>query len=330
MLNVHQLIAMSEPHINIVNAWAKAWDVLGRFSHPVCSISGGSDSDILLHFIHSLDEDRRASYIWFNTGLEFEATKRHLAFLEEKYNIAFIRLPPVKPVAVTVKMHGYPFLSKYVSARISQLQRHAFDFKGKHVYEEDLKRYPNCKNSLDWWHNKRSFKTWRIDRYPLLKEFLIAHPPHFSISDLCCEFSKKKVAHHFFLNNYCDLSIIGTRKLEGGIRQAHNSCFNPDTKGITTYRPLFWFSNHDKTAFEQIFSVTHSDCYSLYGLERTGCAGCPFNPHVFTEIEHVRPFEEGIIHAAEKIFRPSYEYTKLFREFRAFYHQLPIPFGGPS
>ena len=136
---------------------------------------------------------------------------------------------------------------------------------------------------------------------------------------------EKKVAHYFLRNNNCDLNIIGTRKLEGGIRQAYNTCFNPNTKGIPIYRPLFWFSNDDKSAFEQIFSVTHSECYSRYRLERTGCAGCPFNPHVFTEIEHVRPFEEGIIHAAEHVFAPAYQYIKLFRQFRVFYG-LSLPF----
>ena len=123
----------------------------------------------------------------------------------------------------------------------------------------------------------------------------------------------------FLMDNYCDLSIIGTRKLEGGIRQAHNSCFNAGTKGVATYRPVFWFSNDDKRAFDNIFGIIHSECYSRYGLQRTGCAGCPFNPHVFTEMEQVRAFEEGIMNAAEKVFRPSYEYLKLFMEFRAFY-----------
>lgn len=326
MLDIHELMRLSEPHINIVNAWAKAWDLLGgRFFHPACSVSGGADSDIMLHIIHSLDDDHRVSYIWFNTGLEYEATKRHLGFLEDKYNINIIRLPPVMPVALTVKKYGYPFLSKFVSARISQLQRHGFDFKEGHNYDDDIRQYPRCKDAIEWWHNKRSFHTWRIDRYNLLKEFLIAHPPHIPISDLCCQFSKKKVAHNFIHDNNCDLNIIGTRKLEGGIRQAHNSCFNANSKGLSTYRPLFWFSNDDKRAFETIFRVTHSECYTRYGLQRTGCAGCPFNPHVFTEIEQIRPFEEGIIHAAENVFAPAYQYIKLFREFRVFYG-LSLPF----
>ena len=318
-MNVHELMEESGAHVNIVNAWAKTWDVLGRFIHPVCSISGGADSDIMLHIIHTLDEAKRVRYIWFNTGLEYEATRRHLIFLEEKYGISVIKLPPVKPVALTVKEEGYPFLSKLVSARIGQLQRHGFDFREGHSYEDDIRQYPKCKTAIDWWHNKSTFHTWRIDRYKLLKEFLIAYPLHIPISDKCCEYSKKKVAHNYQQDNYCDLSIVGTRKLEGGIRQAHNSCFNADTKGIATYRPLFWFSKEDKRAFEEIFGITHSDCYTRYGLQRTGCAGCPFNAHVFTDMEQVRRFEEGIISVAEKVFRLSYEYIKLFKEYRKCY-----------
>ena len=54
-MNVHELMQKAEPHITIVNAFAKAWDVLGRFRNPVCSISGGADSDIMLDMIHALE-----------------------------------------------------------------------------------------------------------------------------------------------------------------------------------------------------------------------------------------------------------------------------------
>ena len=318
-MNVHELMQKAEPHITIVNAFAKAWDVLGRYRNPVCSISGGADSDIMLDMIHAIDDEHKVRYVWFNTGLEFTATKRHLDFLRDKYSIEIEPLAPIKPVALTVKEHGYPFLAKIVSARIAQLQRHGFDFKDGHVYEDDLEQYPRCKNALNWWHNKYSFKMWNINRHKLLKEFLIAHPPTFHISDKCCDFSKKKVAHKFIDDNNCDLNIIGTRKSEGGIRQAHNSCFNADTQGIATFRPIFWFNNQDKENYCNAFGVIHSDCYTVYGLKRTGCAGCPFNPNVFTEVEQVKPYEAGIIQAAEHVFAPAYEYTKLFREFRVFH-----------
>ena len=91
---VNDLMAQAEPHINIVNAFAKCWDVLGRYSKPVVSISGGADSDIVLDMVHKLDEEHKAVYVWFNTGLEYSATRRHIDFLEAKYSIES-ELPPL-------------------------------------------------------------------------------------------------------------------------------------------------------------------------------------------------------------------------------------------
>lgn len=50
--------------------------------HPnaICSYSGGSDSDIMLHLIEStraLFHLPPVHYCFFNTGLEMEAIKRH-------------------------------------------------------------------------------------------------------------------------------------------------------------------------------------------------------------------------------------------------------------
>ncbi|MBQ3585218.1 MAG: phosphoadenosine phosphosulfate reductase family protein [Synergistaceae bacterium] len=315
----HDLIRAADNNINIVNAIAKAHNVLSRFNAPACSISGGADSDILLHLIHSLDVDKFTRYIWFNTGLEFAATKKHLDFLRNLYDVDIIELPPVKPVAVTVREYGYPFLSKLISHNIYNLQRGGFHFKAGTSFEQDIADFPKCRDAINWWHNTRSFKSWNINRWKLLKEFLIAYPPTFSISDLCCSFSKKKVAHNFLREQARDLNITGTRKAEGGVRQSSNSCFSENSKGVPLFRPIFFFSDADKRDYERFFRISHSDCYNVYGLKRTGCVGCPFNQHVFSELEQVKRWEGGIVTAAEHIFAPSYEYTKLFRQFRAFY-----------
>lgn len=150
---VHELMKQAEPYGRICNAFAKTWDVLGRFRKPVVSISGGADSDIVLDIIHRLDEERKAVYVFFNTGLEYQATRRHLDFLEIKYDIKIERIPPVKPIAATVREYGYPFLSKFVSERIRSLQKHGFDFTSTNSYEQDREHYPKCSSTLKWWHN---------------------------------------------------------------------------------------------------------------------------------------------------------------------------------
>lgn len=66
----------------IIDGYAKAVSVLSRSHTPLCSISGGSDSDIVLDVIHNVDEKKKVRYFWIDTGLEYRATKEHLDDLE--------------------------------------------------------------------------------------------------------------------------------------------------------------------------------------------------------------------------------------------------------
>ena len=314
-MNVHELMSQSEPHINIVNAFAKAWDVLGRYRKPVISISGGADSDIVLDMIHKLDDEHKAIYLWLNTGLEYQATRRHLDFLEAKYSIDIKRVVPIKPIPIAVYEAGYPFISKIVSQLIHSLQIHSFNFSSGNSYETDKYLYTKCRSAVKWWHSIGSYSTFNINRYKLLREFLTEYPPQFSISAKCCDYAKKLPAEHFMKDIHADLKVLGMRKAEGGIRQSKQNCFTTNND-YATFNPIFYFSNEDRTAYEKIFGITHSDCYSVYGLKRTGCAGCPYNPTVFDDLEKMKVYEPGLAQAAEKVFAPAYEYTKKFQQYR--------------
>ena len=56
-----------------------------KYKNVVCSISGGSDSDILIDIVAKLDTHKKVRYVFFNAGLEYQATKDHLKCLERKY-----------------------------------------------------------------------------------------------------------------------------------------------------------------------------------------------------------------------------------------------------
>ena len=254
--------------------------------------------------------------MFFNTGLEYEATKQHLCELEQKYSINIKRISAVKPILTTVKEYGYPFASKYISNKISQLQKHNFHFNADTYYEDDMLNFSHMKDALKWWHNKYSFHSWRIDRRHLLKEFLCTHHPDFPISDKCCYFTKKLPIHKFLSNSYADLNIIGVRKAEGGIRQATLNCFTYSEELGAIFRPIFWFTNKDKADYCKIFGITHSDCYTVYGMKRTGCAGCPYDLHVLDTLRTIKFFEPGLAKAAENVFGKSYEYTQLYQDFK--------------
>ena len=85
----------------IYTSMCKAQRILMRSYYPVCSISGGSDSDIVLDLIHKVDEDGKVKYFWIDTGLEYSATKEHLDYLEQKLSVSNL-ISLSRPVCVSM------------------------------------------------------------------------------------------------------------------------------------------------------------------------------------------------------------------------------------
>lgn len=303
---------------NLIRAWSKINSP--KYKKIVCSISGGSDSDVMLDIVWRCDKDNKVTYVWFNTGLEYQATKDHLKYLENKYNIEILPYRAIKPIPSICKEYGQPFLSKYVSEMIQRLQRHNFKWEDK-VFEELYKEYPKCKIALKWWCNDSGDNSrFNINRNKWLKEFMVQCPPKFKISNVCCKYAKKDVAHKLMDEFGFDLNIVGVRKAEGGARaSAYKSCFDENGKSKSgsydNYRPLFWYKDSDKQDYEVAYCVEHSDCYTEYGLKRTGCAGCSFGRDFEFELEVIEKYEPKLFKAVNNIFCDSYAYTRKYREF---------------
>ena len=299
---------------NLVKAFAKINQ--SNYEKAVCTISGGSDSDVMLDIVWRCDKDGKVEYVWFDTGLEYQATKDQLKVLEEKYGITITKYRAIKPIPATCKQYGQPFLSKYVSEMIQRLQRHNFKWEDK-PFEELYKEYPKCKVALQWWCNCNISDRFNVSRNRYLKEFMIANPPTFPISNKCCKYAKKDVVHKLIKDNEYDLEINGVRRAEGGIRDVmYKSCF--DNNGDNDrYRPLFWYTNADKEQYEEHYGVEHSKCYTEYGLKRTGCAGCPFGKDFEFELEVIEKYEPKLFKAVNNIFGDSYDYTRRYKAFWA-------------
>ncbi len=303
-------------NFTIFDGFTKAYSVINnsKYKNMICAISGGSDSDIVLDIIYRCDISKKVRYIWINTGLEYQATKDHIKFLEEKYSITIEQLRGM-PIPLAVRKYGLPFCSKQASVYIQRLQHHDFKWEDQ-PFEQLLKEYPNCKSALEWWCNKKPIPRLNISWNKWLKEFLIACPPDFAISDQCCKVVKKEIIHTVEKESGCDLDINGVRKAEGGVRAtAYHSCFDFG-KNVDTYRPVFWYKKDDKLDYEETFNVTHSDCYCKYGLPRTGCACCPFGQCFEEELEACRKYEPNLYTAANNIFGKSYDYTRKYRRFK--------------
>lgn len=343
-LGINEVLDTLPQDETIVNNFIKAWKIINNpdYEKIVCSISGGSDSDDMLDICYKCDIDKKIDYVWFNTGLEYEATKEHLKYLEQKYNIVIREIKAIKPIPVSCKEYGQPFLSKQVSEFIGRLQKYGFKWEDKSfdellvkycvevteseaVTNEKIKKgiakykdryWKGCFSALEWWCNTKKSKRMSIAQNKWLKEFLIAYPLVFKISNKCCKGAKKDVSHKVLKEGVYDLNIVGIRKAEGGARAtAYKNCFDNNDGSCDNYRPLFFYKNDTKTVYEDHYDICHSRCYTEYGLKRTGCAGCPFGRDFEFELEAIQKYEPKLFAAVNYIFGKSYEYTRKYREF---------------
>ena len=308
---------------NLVRAWSKINNP--KYKKIVCSISGGSDSDVMLDIVWRCDKDNKVDYVWFDTGLEYQATKDHLKYLENKYDIEIKVHKAIKPIPITCRTLGQPFISKNAAEMIDRLQRHNFQWEDEPLevlfpkyckWNEKKQDWVGCKNALMWWCNANKSPRFCVKFNKWLKEFMIENPPDFKISKKCCIYAKEKVAENLISMEGYDLNIYGVRKAEGGIRATtYKSCFDEQPSGSDNYRPLFWYKNSDKEDYEVAYCVEHSKCYTEYGLPRTGCAGCPYGQDFEFELEVIEKYEPKLFKAVNNIFKESYEYTRRYREF---------------
>lgn len=307
---------------NVMTSFLKAKAIVAKHSNIAVSVSGGSDSDVMLDLIERVRGEKKIRYIFFNTGVEYQATKDHLGYLEKRYGIQIEKINAKKPIPTCCREFGQPFLSKRVSEMIMRLQGAGFQWEDDD-FETLVERYPNCKEALRWWCNGSEAKfhgtsMFNIDHNRRLKEFMMLNPPEFKISNLCCTYAKKKVAKDFNKDNDIDLSCIGVRRAEGGIRAvAYQTCFSEGKDGAPDhFRPIYFYTEEDKRYYEQHFGIVHSDCYTKYGFSRTGCCGCPYGLYMDRELDAMEVYEPKLYKFCNNMFRESYDYTRRFREFQ--------------
>lgn len=302
------------------SAW-KCWYMVQDHQKIMCSVSGGYDSDIMLDLLIRCGGRSKTTFIFNNTGLEYAATKEHIKQLETRYGVEIVLLRPKKAIPTCCREYGVPFWSKYVSGMISRLQKHGFQWENEPL-DALLEKYPRCRSALRWWCNDFKTKSGRVSKFNIeyargLKEFMIIHPPGFRVSAACCQWAKKMPAHDYLEAHKFGLNCTGIRRAEGGARStSYTSCYDENWGKADNYRPLFWWSDADKEVYRKRFGIVRSDCYEVWGMQRTGCAGCPFGKNFEEELELVQQFEPKQYRAMQAVFGQSYEYTRRFFDFR--------------
>ena len=118
----------------------RAWSIINndKYKTIVCSVSGGSDSDIMIDICMRVDIRHKIRYVCFNTGLEYRATKEHIKYLEKKYGIKIEIFEAWKhgmTIPKSCMAYGQPFCNKQASDNIRRLQMHNFKWEDKHFEE---------------------------------------------------------------------------------------------------------------------------------------------------------------------------------------------------
>ena len=276
---------------------------------------GGADSDVMVDMIVRCGAKDRTDFVFFNTGLEYRATLEHLDALEKRYDIRIERVRPVKSIPQSCREHGVPFRSKDFSQKIYAAQHHGFRWEDESL-EVLSGRYQHLSGALRWWCNYGSFRSYTIQSAAYLKEFIMQNPPDFPISDECCTYAKKLPSRRYEKAGGYDLKCMGVRKEEGGLRgTAYKTCYT-EGDGMDHFRPVWWLRNCDKQEYCEYYGIIHSRCYTEYGMQRTGCVGCPFAMDFEDNLERMKKFEPHLYTAAVNIFGKSYEYTRQYKKFR--------------
>lgn len=182
----------------IMNTMAKMALHLQTHKSICVSVSGGSDSDIIVHMIATYFREYlpKIHFVFINTGLEYAATKRHIEEIQEKYDIT-IETIRGESVVTAIRKYGVPIISKVYSKLLNGVQRNAGE---SYVRKLNQTREENPKYALS--KNQRALAQYLIDN-------------DVRVSDKCCNVSKKKPAHQYYKTINADLVITGERRSEG-------------------------------------------------------------------------------------------------------------------
>jgi len=318
--------------------------IVGRrlLEHPkaICSYSGGADSDIMIDVIErarAVFELPPIKYVFFNTGLEMKATKDHVKATEERYGVEIEEVRPKISIVTASRTYGIPFVSKIMSAGLSDWQKKGVPLTIAEEYEqakdkaakrrELRERYPKCESVINFLcccnaaGEPRPNIQLVINSAKYMRDFISECPPDFQISAKCCDYCKKQAAHR--VQKDYDMIITGERRAEGGMRSVPRKdntalCFGETASGQYRLRPLYYVTDADKDWYKDYYGIRYSDAYEVYGLTRTGCCGCPISYKAVEDLEKIRPYEPNVVKAAWNIFGKSYEYRAKYNQYKSY------------
>lgn len=272
---------------------AKLIEYFSKHERILVSVSGGSDSDCVVHLICSYFPEyiEKCHFVYADTGLEYDATKRHIKDIEAKYGVHIEKIRGIS-VVTAVRRYGVPILSK----------------ERTHVIRGYVTGQPFATKRIANRNGRYGYRQCHAD----LAEYIRVN--NIMVSNFCCEKSKKKPLRDYCKENEITLNVTGERKAEGGERaSSHHSCYrDKSTRHIAKYMPLFWWTSTVKEIFKKTEGIRYSDCYEVYGMKRTGCTGCPYDVRLGETLRTMQKYEPGLYRVCWRVFGTAYALTQKF------------------
>lgn len=308
--------------------------------HPnaICSYSGGADSDIMIDIVEKARTGLGLppiQYAFFNTGLEMRATREHVKVTAEKYGVEIVEYRPKINIVMAARKYGIPFVSKIMSAGLSEWQKKGVPLSIADEYDhaqdktkkrrELRERYPKCESVINFLCCCNSAGDPRqnvqivINSSKYMRDFIGEYPPNFQISAKCCDYCKKAITHQ--VQKDYEMIITGERRAEGGMRSVPRKdnttlCFGETSSGQYRLRPLYYVTDEDKDWYKNYYHIRYSDAYEVYGLTRTGCCGCPISYKAVEDLKKIKAYEPNVVKAAWNVFGKSYEYRAKYNQYK--------------
>jgi len=333
-LSLTAKVSMAEQRIM---EWYKHFD-----GKVVISFSGGKDSTVLTHIVHSLYPD--VPLVFANTGLEYP----EIQAFAKKMGAEFVR--PKMTFSEVISKYGYPIISKENAGTIYYARKIRKSTDSEQVEYDSGKQY----KSEDGTWEKTSWKDWRRQSllgvghfsegqstlYNKKKWLPLAQETQFLIGNQCCDVMKKwPLDNHIKKTN--SYPIVGTLAEESKMREqawCRHGCNVFEGKHKMSSPMSFWkeqdvlkyivlkgidiASVYGNIVATDVSGMQYSpmpgvDCQlKCTGCSRTGCIFCMFGIHLekgetrFQALARTHPKQyEYCMKGGQWVDNPKYDLT---------------------
>ena len=273
----------------------------------VLSFSGGKDSTVLAELYFMAKERGMVGHIpiiFADTQVEYNAIYEFVEwFSKNKQEVIYLK--PRKSFPQVLKEYGKPTMSKIKSDFLSTYQKNIGTEKDPLEvirinnlitgYMLGKDRQPMIKNG------KKVMSKNRLAN----KHFNFLHHDHeYKISSKCCDYLKKLPFEDYYVEHDINGALLGIRLSEGGLRAMVYTDYimEKDVRGKDFIHglPLIDWSEKQIEQFIKGRDLKLSKAYTEYGLDRTGCIGCPFAKDIDKNLKILYDFEPNKYKAVQR------------------------------